>query len=62
MISFSSPCEVLQLDQISGSSRSHACVAKITTDKTLQRTERNKTQQALPPPIESFNVSGEPLQ
>jgi len=34
MISFSSPCEVLQRDEISGSCRSRVSVAKVTTNTT----------------------------
>jgi hypothetical protein len=36
MVSFSSPCVILQLDETSGSSRSAAYVAKVTTDTALQ--------------------------
>jgi hypothetical protein len=36
MISFLLLVKVLQPDEISGSSRSGACVAKVTTDATFQ--------------------------
>src|SRR5208282_1164605 len=49
----SSPCEVLQPDEISGSSRNRARVAKLTTDTTLQELDvAERSSSSLP--IEEF--------